>query len=109
MGDFQWTRGSDDFQTYTKMQFLGGLSLCQHVHDSWSLTPHVLFGAAIVTPSSNGVSYDSTTAFSLAVGADIGMRFNRQIEWIGRADYNPTFSNGVQNNFRFSTGLRYTF
>ena len=109
MADFQWTRGSDDFQTYTKMQILGGLALCQHVHQSWSITPHVLAGMAMVTPSSSGVSYDSTSAFSLAAGVDFGMRFNRQIEWIGRADYNPTFSDGVQNNFRFSTGLRLRF
>jgi hypothetical protein len=109
MADVQWTRGSENVVTFTKLQLLGGLSLSQHVHNAWSLTPHVLAGVATVTPSSNGVSYDSTTAFALAVGVDIGMRFNRRTEWIGRADYNPTFNSGVQNNFRFSTGLRYTF
>jgi hypothetical protein len=111
MADAQWTRGTQDETTWTKLQFLAGLALCEHIHNQLYLGPHLLAGMARVTPDYGGTGTGTATnAFALAVGMDFGARLNRSSTVLIRGDYNPTFSGGsVQNNFRISAGMRFNF
>jgi hypothetical protein len=100
MADVQWTRGTSDEQTYTKLQVLGGLALCASVRRDVYVGVHIL----------GGVSHVSASSFALAAGVDVGKRLNEAMDVQGRVDYNPTFQSGtVSNNIRFSGGLRWRF
>jgi hypothetical protein len=106
----QWTRGTQGTVTYDKFMAMGGLELCPHANKRLSFDPHALAGLSRVTqiyddPSSQN---QSTNAFTFALGADFSASITRGMAFQARADYNPTFAGGqIQNNFRFSAGLRY--
>jgi len=109
MIDGDWARGTQDNSELTKVQIMGGLALCEHVHNQVSLQPHLLGGLSHVMPQ-NQPDAQATNSFALAVGADLGVRLNRSSSVVIRADYNPTFAGGsVQNNFRLGGGFRYQF
>ena len=111
MADAQWTRGMQDEVTWTKLQFLAGLVFCEQAHDRLSLAPHILAGLARVTPDYGepAGTGTATNAFALAAGVDLGVRLNRRSDLLIRADYNPTFSGGTQNNVRLTAGARFLF
>lgn len=112
MADFEWTRGTSDEVTYTKLQGLGGLAFCERARGEMYWGAHVLAGFSRVHSHSDSLFMPSYTgtSFALAAGVDAGKRVNEKLDVQIRADYNPTFQSGnFANNIRVSGGLRYRF
>lgn len=70
---------------------------------------HALFGAAHISASAAGFS-DSDTSLGLAVGGGFDYHLVPAFAWRVQADMLQTrFFSDTQNNFRFSTGLVFSF
>ena len=72
-----------------------------------AVAAHALFGGATV--GGNGAS--STSAFATALGGALDVNLTKKVAFrVGQLDYVMTrFSSTNQNNFRYSTGLVFTF
>lgn len=113
MGDVQWTRGTSDIVTYTKLQWLGGVAFCERTSGDMFWGFHALAGFARVHSHSDvnpEIPSDTGTSFAIAAGLDFGKRVNDKMNVQGRIDYNPTFRSGdVRHNFRLGGGVRWRF
>jgi len=111
MADVSWTRGSDDVGvTYSKLQALGGLALCERAwgHDMY-FGAHVLAGVSHVRGEYQNTPLYTGTSFAIAAGFDAGKTINDRYDINVRVDYNPTIRNGILNNVRVGAGVRLRF